>query len=125
MNDYGRTTQRYTRKSRRTLLLLNIEEKKVEFEEEQLRTQAPDFWDDVERAQEQMKKVKGIEKWLVGYKEVRLLADELQLSFDFFHDEMVSESEVDETYKKGSSSCRSIGVDEHVTPKRRPNGLCS
>ena len=37
---------------------LNIEEKKVEFEEEQLRTQAPDFWDDVERAQEQMKKVK-------------------------------------------------------------------
>jgi len=32
---------------------LNIEEKKVEFEEEQLRTQAPDFWDDVERAQEQ------------------------------------------------------------------------
>lgn len=35
---------------------LNIDQKKVEFEEEQLRTQAPDFWDDPKYAQEQMKK---------------------------------------------------------------------
>lgn len=35
---------------------LDIDKKKVEFEEEQLRTQAPDFWDDPKRAQEQMKK---------------------------------------------------------------------
>ena len=62
---------------------LNIDQKQVEFEEEQLRTQAPDFWEDPEHAQEQMKKVKDIEKWLVGYKEVRLAADELQLAFDF------------------------------------------
>ena len=60
---------------------LNIEQKQVEFEEEQLRTQAPDFWEDVKRAQEQMKKVKGIEKWIKGYKEVRQYADELQLAF--------------------------------------------
>ena len=31
---------------------LNIDQKKVEFEEEQLRTQAPDFWEDPKRAQE-------------------------------------------------------------------------
>ena len=31
---------------------LDIDKKKVEFEEEQLRTQAPDFWDDPQRAQE-------------------------------------------------------------------------
>ena len=43
---------------------LNIDQKKVEFEEEQLRTQAPDFWEDPKYAQEQMKKVKGIQKWL-------------------------------------------------------------
>lgn len=99
---------------------LNIEEKKVEFEEEQLRTQAPDFWDDVERAQEQMKKVKGIEKWLVGYKEVRLLADELQLSFDFFHDEMVSESEVDETYKKALQAVEALELMNMLRQKEDP-----
>ena len=36
---------------------LDIEKKKVEFEEEDLRTQAPDFWEDPERAQAQMKLV--------------------------------------------------------------------
>lgn len=48
---------------------LDIDKKKIEFEEEQLRTQAPDFWDDPKRAQEQMKKVKGIQRWIDGYKE--------------------------------------------------------
>ena len=43
---------------------LNIDAKKIEFEEEQLRIQAPDFWDDPKRAEAQMKKVKDIEKWL-------------------------------------------------------------
>ena len=77
---------------------LEIDKKKMEYEEEDLRTQAPDFWEDRQRAEEQMKKVKGIKKWLDDYKEVRTLADELQLAFDFFKDEMVTEEEVDDTY---------------------------
>ena len=79
---------------------LNIDQKKVEFEEEQLRTQAPDFWEDVERAQEQMKKVKSIKKWIVGYNNVKQNADELQLAFDFYKEELVTEQEVDDDYKK-------------------------
>ncbi len=79
---------------------LNIDKKKIEFEEEQLRTQAPDFWEDAERAQEQMKKVKGIEKWLKGYENVKTQADELQLAFDFYKDELVTEEDVDTAYAK-------------------------
>ena len=79
---------------------LNIDQKKIEFEEEQLRTQAPDFWDDPKRAEAQMKKVKGIEKWLKEYARCRELADELQLAFDFYKDEMVTEEEVDADYAK-------------------------
>ena len=37
---------------------LRIDEKKIEYEEEDLRTQAPDFWNDQKRAEEQMKKSK-------------------------------------------------------------------
>ena len=70
---------------------LNIDQKKIEFEEEQLRTQAPDFWDDPKRAEAQMKKVKGIEKWRKEYAHCRELTDELQLAFDFYKDEMVTE----------------------------------
>ena len=36
---------------------LDIENKKIQVEEEQLRTQAPGFWDDAKAAEEQMKKV--------------------------------------------------------------------
>lgn len=59
---------------------LKIDEKKIEFEEEDLRTQAPDFWEDQKRAEEQMKKVKSIKKWLDGFQDVRTAADELQLA---------------------------------------------
>ena len=43
---------------------LEIDKKKMEYEEEDLRTQAPDFWEDRIRAEEQMKKVKGIRSGL-------------------------------------------------------------
>ena len=35
---------------------LKIDQKQIEFEEEDLRTQAPDFWEDPKRAEEQMKR---------------------------------------------------------------------
>ena len=79
---------------------LDIDKKRIEFEEEQLRTQAPDFWDDPARAQEQMKKVKDIEKWVKDYDKARALADEVQLAFDFYKDELVTEEEVDTAYAK-------------------------
>ena len=77
---------------------LDIDAKTMQLEEEQLRTQDPGFWDDAKRAEEQMKKVKGIEKWINGYKKVKTLVDELALAFDFYKEEMVTEEEVDEAY---------------------------
>ena len=79
---------------------LGIEEKKIQVEEEQLRTQVPGFWDDQKAAEAQMKKVKGLQQWIDGYQEVKTLADELQLAYDFHKDELVSEEEVDEAYAK-------------------------
>ena len=99
---------------------LNIDQKKVEFEEEQLRTQAPDFWEDPKYAQEQMKKVKGIQKWLDGYKTVRLYADELQLAFDFYKDEMVTEEEVDADYGKAIKAIEDLELKNMLRQKEDP-----
>lgn len=99
---------------------LNIDQKKVEFEEEQLRTQAPDFWEDPKYAQEQMKKVKGIQKWLDGYKTVRLYADELQLAFDFYKDEMVTEEEVDADYAKAIKAIEDLELKNMLCQKEDP-----
>ena len=99
---------------------LNIDQKKVEFEEEQLRTQAPDFWEDPKYAQEQMKKVKGIQKWLDGYKTVRLYADELKLAFDFYKDEMVTEEEVDADYGKAIKAIEDLELKNMLRQKEDP-----
>ena len=99
---------------------LNIDQKKVEFEEEQLRTQAPDFWEDPKRAQEQMKKVKGIERWLKDYKAAREYADELQLAFDFYHDDMVTEDEVDADYAKAIKAIEELELKNMLRQKEDP-----
>lgn len=78
---------------------LNIDEKRVQLEEEELHTQDPGFWDDQKRAEAQMRKVKGIKKWIEGYDEVRSAVDELNLAWDFYKDELVSEEEVDAAYQ--------------------------
>ena len=86
---------------------LDIEGKKIQVEEEQLRTQAPGFWDDQKTAEAQMKKVKGLQQWIAGYNEIKTLSDELQLAFDFYKDELVTEEEIDEAYAKAS-----VAIDE-------------
>ena len=83
---------------------LDIDAKQIQVEEEQLRTQAPGFWDDAKAAEAQMKKVKTLQAWIDGYNEVKTLTDELSLAFDFFKDELVTEEEVDEAYKNASSA---------------------
>jgi len=82
---------------------LGIEEKLIQVEEEQLRTQAPGFWDDAKAAEAQMKKVKDLQKWIDGYKEVKTAAEDLEVAFDFFKDEMSTEEEVDEYYAQAIS----------------------
>lgn len=77
---------------------LAIDEKRIQLEEEELHTQAPGFWDDPKAAEEQMRKVKNIKRWIDGYMDVKSACDELQLAFDFFKDELVSEQEVDDAY---------------------------
>ncbi len=99
---------------------LNIDQKKIEFEEEQLRTQAPDFWEDPKRAEAQMKKVKGIEKWLKGYEEVKTLTDETALAFDFYKEEIVSEEEVDNNYNKAVKAIEDLELRNMLRQKEDP-----
>ena len=99
---------------------LKIDEKQMEYEEEDLRTQAPDFWEDRQRAEEQMKKVKSIKKWIDGYNDCRLKADELQLAFDFYKDEMVTEEEVDHDYQQAIAAIEELELMNMLRQKEDP-----
>ena len=99
---------------------LDIDRKKIEYEEEDLRTQAPDFWDDPERARAQMKVVGELKKWLDGYKEVRTSADELQLSLEFYHDEMLTEEEVDQAYERALAAVENLELRNMLRQEEDP-----
>ena len=90
---------------------LDIEGKKIQVEEEQLRTQAPGFWDDQKAAEAQMKKVKALQQWITGYQEVKTLADELQLSFDFYKDDFFFITNIFPKSLNGIHSLESVNLN--------------
>ena len=96
---------------------LDIDGKKIQYEEEQLRTQAPGFWNDQKRAEAQMKLVKGLEKWLKGYAEVKTLCDELDTAFEFYKEELVTEEEVDALYAKAITAIEELGRRDGRCPQ--------
>lgn len=79
---------------------LDIDGKKIEVEEEELRTHVPDFWQDQKAAEAQMKKIKSLRNWINGCEEVELAADEVATGFDFVKEGLVEESELDALYSK-------------------------
>ncbi len=79
---------------------LDIDGKKIEVEEEELRTHVPDFWSDQKAAEAQMKKIKSLRNWINGCEEVELAVDEVATGFDFVKEGLVEESELDGLYSK-------------------------
>ena len=68
-----------------------------------MRTQAPGFWDDQKKAEQQMRKIKGIRSWIDGYDEVDKAVEELSLAFEFHKEGVVDEAEVDAAYERAVS----------------------
>ncbi|MBD5318994.1 MAG: peptide chain release factor 2 [Duncaniella sp.] len=77
---------------------LDIDSKKIQVEEEELRTHVPDFWEHPKEAQAQMKKIKDIQAWIDGYEEIDKTVNELELAWDFLKEGLVEESEIDALY---------------------------
>ena len=96
---------------------LDIENKLVQVEEEQLRTQAPGFWDDAKKAEAQMRKVKDLQKWIDGYREVKTMADELELAFDFCKDDLVT----DNAAMGGARHVTAVDVSQFAVDTAREN----
>lgn len=87
---------------------LDIDSKKIQIEEEELRTHVPDFWEHPKEAQAQMKKIKDLQQWVDGYTEVAKSVDELSLAWDFIKEGLIEEDELDQLYAK------SLGLIENL-----------
>ncbi len=79
---------------------LDIEQKRIQFAEEELRAADPRLWEDPERAEKQMKLFKELKRWVESYDELEVLASELALAYDFCKEGISSEDEVQELYDR-------------------------
>ena len=77
---------------------LDVENKKIQVEEEELRTHVPDFWADQKAAEAQMKKIKMLRFWIDSCTEVEKSVEEVSTGFDFVKEGLIEESELDDLY---------------------------
>ena len=62
-------------------------------EEENQKTQDPNFWDDPKEAEKQLKVVRNIKVWTDGYQQVATLVDDLTVLYDFYKEDAATEEE--------------------------------
>ncbi len=55
-----------------------------------------------------MRLIKGLQKWIEGYQEIKVLSDELELAFDFCKDGLITEAEVDDAYAKAAEAVENL-----------------
>ena len=94
---------------------LHIEEKREQLKEEEMRTQDPDFWQDAKAAEAQMRKVNGLKRWISGYEAVASAMEELQLAFDYYKEELVSDEEVDTAYNHALERIESLEMQNMLS----------
>ncbi len=77
---------------------LDIEGKRIELQNEEERTQEPNFWDDAELARKQLQKVAAIKSWIEDYDNVAKGVEDLSLMPEFVAAELSTEEEFDALY---------------------------
>lgn len=77
---------------------LNIEQKRIDLQNEEERTQEPDFWENPERARQQLQKVAQIKGWIEDYERIAKEVEDLELMPEFVKEGVASEQEFDALY---------------------------
>jgi peptide chain release factor 2 len=70
----------------------------IEIEEEEERTQAPDFWDDPKKAEMLLKNIQDKKRWTDAYNRAHNAYEELAIALEFFESGDADEKEVQKQY---------------------------
>lgn len=69
---------------------------------------APDFWNNAREAEAYIKVLRSKKKWIEDYDKAVLLADELQLAYEFYKEGELTEAEVEEQYELTNSHLENL-----------------
>ena len=77
---------------------LQIEQRRIDLRNEEEKTQEPDFWEQPDRAREQLRKVAAIKSWVEDYDHIATLVEDLMLMPDFVKEGVMSDAEMEQAY---------------------------
>ena len=77
---------------------LEIEQRRIDLKNEEEKTQEPDFWEQPDRAREQLKKVASIKAWVEAFDRIAKEVEDLELMPDFVKEGVIGEAEMEAAY---------------------------
>ncbi|MDR2936814.1 MAG: peptide chain release factor 2 [Rikenellaceae bacterium] len=77
---------------------LDVDNRRMELDEQESKTHDPAFWDDPKAAEEQLKKIASIRSWVTAYDQLGQLVGDLELMPDFIKEGVLTEAEAQEQY---------------------------
>lgn len=87
---------------------LKIPEKRLQLQEEELKTQDPSFWDDPKAAEAQMKSIRTLKFWIDAYDKLKSKFDDTELLIEFLKEGAAEEIEVDNSYDELQSEVEEL-----------------
>ncbi|WP_152536829.1 peptide chain release factor 2 [Cellulophaga geojensis] len=82
---------------------LDIDAKLIEIENEEEKTLAPDFWNNAQIAQAQMKVLQSKKKWVKDFDDAKILIADLEVLLEFLKEGDVTAEEVENHYNKAKT----------------------
>lgn len=80
--------------------IFDIDAKEIFIAEEDKKTQAPDFWDDPEKAEISLKQISKVKKWVTEFTAVITKYEDVEVLFEFYKAGDVTEVEIDSEFDK-------------------------
>ncbi|MFY8181460.1 MAG: peptide chain release factor 2 [Flavobacterium sp.] len=77
---------------------LDIDAKLIEITNEEEKTFAPDFWNNAKEAELIVRNLRSKKKWVEDFEKANSLAEELQMTYDFYKEGDATEEELDTQY---------------------------
>ncbi|MBT8235876.1 MAG: peptide chain release factor 2 [Bacteroidia bacterium] len=87
---------------------LDIEAKRIEIENEEEKTLAPDFWDDPQKAQVQVKFIKNKKKWVTDFEEAETLVSDMEVLMEFHSSGEDVAEELQQAYDKAREKIEAL-----------------
>ncbi len=78
--------------------IFDVDRKRIEIEEEELKTQDPDFWNNSKKAEQFLRKIKEKKSWLIKYDAAKSVFEDVEVLFEFLELGESSEEEVESQF---------------------------